>query len=587
MHGEASPSIFTGMRPVYWLVGSMVLAGAFGTSCSSEDGGVAGGTGAVTGTGASSGAGGSGGGSGGLGVGGTGGAQGPFPDFPKDPEVEASLPGDIGSQFSAPGQTSGGPCLSEPPTDALVPKNWTPLLFEWSAPAEQNVFELRLHVDNQVNDLVVYTTKKSYTIAASVWKALTLHSAGHDVQVTLRGAKLENGKITAGPFMGVQGPIHIAPVAAPGSVVYWTSGPPNSGKTALKGFTIGDTSVKTVLSPSVVGGDTTCVACHVSAPGGKHTFYTRDGANSSRSVDVRSVDGSGTAAPTGVVSATAATLLGRSRQAAPVTSKAHYSATDAVALTVFYDPTATGGKWELAWTDLHTSDPTSGWGILARNGDPRQVASPTWWADGSTVAYVSAPVTGEGVIARVTDADPTMDIYTVPYANKAGGTATPLPGASDPAYWEYYPVISPGDSLLAFNRCAPRKETDGSWADSYNETTGEVFVVPGKGGTATRLAANDPAACTGKTSPGLTNSWPRWAPTAEESGGKKYYWIVFSSTRRDASNPQLFVSGVVTSESGGTVSVDKTYPALYVTAQVAEENNHTPAWDVFQVGPPQ
>jgi hypothetical protein len=563
----------------------VVLAGAFGFSCSSDDAGVAGGTGAVTGTGASSGSGGGGGSGGGSGGSGGigGGTQGPFSDFPKEPEIEASLPSDLSSQFSAAGQGSGGPCASEPPTGALVPKNWTPLRFEWSAPAEQNVFELRLHVNNQVNDLVVYTTQKSYSMAASQWKSLTQHSAGNDIEVSLRGAKLDSGKLTAGPFTGTKGPVHIAPVAAPGSVVYWTSGAPGTGKTALKAFTIGDTAVTTVLTPALVGGDTTCVACHVSSPDGKHTFYTRDG-NQTRSVDVRSVDGLGTPPAGSVVSATALSLLGRTKQSAPVTSKARYSATDAVALSVFNEAAATAGKDELVWTDLHASAPATGWGILARTGDPRPVASPTWWHDSSTIAYVSAPVTGEGVIARVTDADPTMDVYTVPYNERKGGTATPLPGASDPAYWEYYPVISPGDALLAFNRCAPRKESDGSWADSYNEPTGEVFVVPAKGGTATRLAANDPAACTGVTSPGLTNSWPRWAPAAEVSDGKSYYWIVFSSTRRDAKNPQLFISGVVTDATGG---IEKTYPALYVTAQVAEENNHTPAWDKFQVKPPQ
>jgi len=571
------------MARLHWLVGVVALAGALGASCSSEDGGVAGGSGAVTGTGATAGSGGGGaGGNGGGGIGGSG-AQGPFSDFPKEPELESSLPSDLASQFSAAGQTSGGPCLSEPPTDALVPRNWTPLRFEWSAPAEQNVFELRLHVKNQTNDLVVYTTQKSYSMAASVWKSLTQHSAGEDIEVTLRGAKLDSGKITAGPFTGAQGPVHLAPVAAPGSVVYWTTGPAGSGKTALKGFSIGDTSVTTVLTPAIVGGDTTCVACHVSSPDGKHTFYVRDG-NKTRSVDVRSVDGLGTPPAASVVSPTALTLLGRTNQSAPVTSKARYSATDAVVVNVFNEPTATAGKAELVWTDLHAQSAASGWGIFARTGDPRPVASPTWWHDGSTIAYVSAPITGEGVIARITDADPTMDIYTVPYNERKGGAATPLPGASDPNFWEYYPVISPGDALLAFNRCAPRKESDGTWADSYNEATGEVFVVPAKGGAATRLAANDPAACTGATSPGLTNSWPRWAPSAEPFGGKKYYWVVFSSMRRDGKNPQLFISGVVTDGAGAT---EKTYPAVYVTAQVADENNHTPAWDMFQVKPPQ
>jgi len=584
----------SGTKRSWHLIALTVMAAALaGTSCSSDEGGIAGNDSGGTSNVGGSPSGGSGGtgaaGSGGIGVGGTGGAQGPFPDFPKDPEVESSLPGDIGSQFgSGAGQPTGGPCLAEPPMDALVPKNWTPLRFEWSAPADQNVFELKLHVDNQINDLVVYTTQKSYTIAASVWAALTLHSAGHDVEVTLRGARLENGAITSGPLTGVTGSLHIAPVAAPGSVVYWTSGAPGTGATAFKGFTIGDTKVTTVLTPAIVGGDTNCVACHVSAPDGKHTFYVRDGNGSAtRSVDVRSVDGLGTPPAATVVSTTALGLLARHKQSAPALSKAHYSATDAVAVSVFVDATATAGLNELIWTDLHTSDANTGWGILARSGDSRQVASPTWWHDGSKIAYTSAPVASEGVISRVTDADQTMDIYTVPYNDKKGGTASPLAGASDAAYWEYYPVISPGDAMVAFNRCVPYKDGNGNWADSYNEPGGEVFVVPAAGGTAVRLAANDPPVCTGQKSPGITNSWPRWAPSAEEFGGKKYYWVVFSSTRRDAANPQLFISGIVTSETGGSVTVEKTYPALYVTAQVPEENNHTPAWDVFQVKPPQ
>ncbi len=574
-----SPRLQTSALVVACLV---ALALGFAASCSSDDAGVASNN-VGTGGAATGGAGGAGGATGGTG-GGSGGLPTSFSDFPKDPiVVDTGLPADLPTQFAAPGQTTGGPCLYEPSLGALVPRNWTPLSFEWTPAPDQNVFELRLSVKNQVNDLVVYTSQSSYVIDAALWTALTKNSGGEDVQVTLRGAKLDGTTLSAGPATGADGTLHLAPVAAPGSVVYWTSGAPGSGATALKGFTIGDTKVTTVLTPPVVGGDTNCVACHASAPDGAFTFYVRDGNSSaSRSVDVRSVDGKGTAPPASVVTPTALTLLGRHKQSAPALTIAHYSPTDAVALTVFQEPTLTANKSELAWTDLLTTDPNTGWGIVARTGDSGQVASPTWWHDGSTIAYTSAPVASEGVITRVTDADPHMDIYTVPYNNKQGGNATPLPGASEAGFWEYYPVISPGDELLAFNRCAPRKEANGSWADSYNETTGEVYVVPAKGGTATRLAANDPPACAGKVSPGLTNSWPRWAPTAEVSDGKNYYWVVFSSIRRADNNPQLFISGVVTDATG---AIETTYPALYVTAQVAEENNHTPAWDFFQVVP--
>src|SRR5262249_12302209 len=141
-----------------------------------------------------------------------------------------------------------------------------------------------------------------------------------------------------------------------------------------------------------------------------------------------------------------------------------------------------------------------------------------WRHDGSAVAYVSSDIAGEGVVADA-PAGGTMDIYTVAYNNRAGGVASPLPGASDPAYREFYPVYSPADTLLAFNR------TDQE-VNSYNQPSAEVFIVPAAGGTAKRLTANDPPACTGLASPGITNSWARWAPDAETVNGKRYYWLV-------------------------------------------------------------
>ncbi len=525
------------------------------------------------------------GGAGGAGGGGVGGAGGSAPqdfaDFPATPVVEDGLPADLPDLFaSAQGSDTGGPCLSEPALDAMVPRNWTPLFFEWQAPAEQNVFELRLKVDNQINDLVIYTANPSFKMAQALWNSLALHSAGHDVQVTLRGATLAGGALTAGPFLGASGPVHIAPVDAPGSVVYWTS----SSGTSFQGFKIGAAAPVTVLTPATAGttstgGTTTCVSCHTSSPDGELVIYTRDADNNTRSIDVRMVDGSGAPDPS-VVSPAALALLGRHKQAAPVMSAAHYSAGDAVALSVFIDPVQTAGRYELIWTDLHAAD-QNGWGILARNGDPRQVASPAWRRDGTAVAYVSSEIAGEGVVSTA-GADGVMDIYTVPYNNRAGGDAAPLPGASDPAYREFYPVYSPDDTLLAFNR------TDQP-VNSYNQPSTEVLVVPGEGGAPLRLQANDPPACTGMVSPGLTNSWARWAPRAEQHGNERYYWLVFSSKRRLASAgaggllPQLYISAVVTTVAGGTETIVKDYPAVYVTSQRPDENNHTPAWDYFVV----
>jgi len=555
-------------------VASILALGGSGLSCSEDDPGTELSTGGTTSQGGAD--------QGGGGLGGEGGGLLPpthHDDFPAEPIVEDGLPSDIADLFTgATGSDTGGPCLSEPTLDAMVPRNWTPLLFEWQAPAEQNVFELRLEVENQLNDLVVYTTQPSYTLAKVLWTAFADHSAGQDVTVTLRGATLEGAALTAGPFVGATGDVHIAPVAAPGSVVYWAA----SGGTSFDGFMIGDDSPVTVLTPTSAGatstgGSTTCISCHASSPDGELIIYTRDADDGTRSIDVRKVDGSGAPA-TSVISPTALTLLGRHKQAAPLISSAHYEAGDSVAVNIFVDATLTAGQSEIIWTDLEADD-TNDWGILARTGDARAASSPAWSRDGTTLAYVSSDTAGEGVIANGA-----VDVYTVPYNNRAGGAAAPLPGASDAAYDEYYPVYSPNDAWIAFTR---HDQATGS----YNQPAAEVFVVAAAGGTAVRLRANDPPTCTGLTSPGLTNSWARWAPTAEEHDGQRYYWLVFSSKRRQAEDaaptdppiPQLYVAAVVTTEQGGVETIVEEYPALYVRSQNPNESNHTPAWGNFVV----
>lgn len=161
----------------------------------------------------------------------------------------------------------------------------------------------------------------------------------------------------------------------------------------------------------------------------------------------------------------------------------------------------------------------------------------------------------------------------VPYAGGAGGPATPVTGAADPNYTEYYPAFSPDDAFIAFTRIA------GS-GNVYSVPEAEVFVVPSAGGIATRLAANDAPACqTGLQSPGLTNDWPKWSPDVRQANGKHYYWITFSSKRTGVA--QLYVTALVVDGAGNL----STYPALYLWNQPAAEANHTPAWDDVQIPP--
>jgi hypothetical protein len=240
------------------------------------------------------------------------------------------------------------------------------------------------------------------------------------------------------------------------------------------------------------------------------------------------------------------------------------------------------GPSDIVWTDLEAKGQTQGtdWGIIARTGDTKYAASALFSHDGQTIVYTSASSVDSGMNT------PDGVLYTVPYGNRMGGPAKALPGASDPAYIQYYPVFSADDQFIAFNRMPT-----GVTGNTYNNPSAEVFVIPSAGGTATRLLANDPPACLKVTSPGINNSWGKWSPEAKTVDGKTYYFLVFSSGRdpvaMDALGtggyPQLYVAPIVVDASGQVTS----YSALYFRNQVEAEHNHTAAWDVFMLPPPQ
>jgi len=189
--------------------------------------------------------------------------------------------------------------------------------------------------------------------------------------------------------------------------------------------------------------------------------------------------------------------------------------------------------------------------------------------DGQRVAYASAEITSYG-----TESQGEADLHVIPFGARAGGTSVPLEGANNPSLSEYYPAFSPDDRFIAFAR-VPANET------TYNDPLAEVEIIPSTGGSAIRLDANDPPACTGAISPGVTNSWPKWAPQQWTVGDKTYYWVIFSSRRTESHAPQLYVSGIVA--SGASVA---THAAIYLWNQPADEGNHTPSWDLLQIPPP-
>lgn len=515
---------------------------------------------------------GTGGSGGGAGTGGTifsgsgGSASGPFSDFPAAPIVEASAPADAPTLFAPAGDPAGGPCLVEPEPSALFPRNWLRPRFRFTPAGNQNLFEIRLHAEDEVNDLVVYTGDPSWTMPKEMWQGLASHIVDKPITMTVRGAHYNGASLDGAPATGTSGTFTIAPADAAGAIVYWTT----SGGSSLKGFQVGDESVGSSLTspqvkmPTVSGEKVTCIGCHTSTPDGSYVGFTAQAPWGNVLASVEPMTAGNQPDFVGVGALAVFAQFGE--LGIHAYSKAHWKSGDRVMVTPF----GSYANAKLAWVDLESQASGEGaaYGFFERKGDPQGVGAPTWSHDGNTIVYVSTDVELTGRLG-----DGIADLYSVPYNNRQGGDAAPIPGASDSALAEYYPAISPDDKWLAFNRI-PMRNT------MYDQALAEVFVIPTAGGTPTRLAANDPVACSPKKSPGVTNSWPKWSPEATTVGEKTYYWLIFSSKRGDGGTPQLYVTGVVA--KGDTL---ETYASIYLWNQPPGENNHTPAWDVFKIPP--
>jgi hypothetical protein len=583
-------------------------------------------------------------------------------DFQAMPIVaDSNVPSNASSIFGTPGSgnASGGPCLYEPTVSAgstpgaLFPNNWLRPIFEFTPPSGQNLFEITLSAKVEANPLVVYTTKTSWTLPKDVWTAMTGNIVGQPITVTVRGVSASGGT----PSIGTSGTFSIAPAAAGGAMIYWstTNLDQTTATTNLQGFQVGDEGTNTALTPWQVkqtvwaspgdGGPfpspaapepVGCIGCHTSTPDGENVGFTAQWPWPNAIASVQAADAGGVpgSAPSWLAAGAIANLSPNTDDvnwAGPQNngswnpvynngnnggndvnsvmlgmetfSKVHYATGDRIEVTTVGasenrqavgDPfQATGNTTELIWIDLEfagaadTGRPSAfagapnngGWGIIARGTDTNSAGSPSWSHDGNSIAYTS--VNGGTADGRLTTPiSGSADIMVVPYNDKAGGQPSAVQGASDPSWNEYYPAFSPDDALIAFNRVDKSVEM-------YQQPTAEVFVVPTKGASAaTRLVANDPPACQGLKSPGVENTWPKWAPDATAaSDGNTYYWVTFSSTRSpDATTagvgrPQLYVAAVTESSSG----VITTYPAIYLWNQDPTQNNLIPAWDNFTI----
>ena len=485
-----------------------------------------------------------------------------FADFPATPLVDPSAPPNAAALFdgSSP-RSDGAPCVTAPVAGTLMPRNWLRPRFELSATAGENLFEIELSVAGFAHTLRIFTASPSYALDSKTWDGLRGSVTDRTITVTMRALTVgSGGTVQLAPSAPAISSFVIAPVEAPGKIVYWALADDQGTKVgSLKGFGIGEESVENVLVPSQVqtrASNDTCIGCHAATPDGNSVGFTMGPNNYSNQLANVTSGAVGVtpsyATPTGL--ATMQALHG-----IPAYSRSHWSDGDRVALL---SDTGT-----LHWVEVDGRAS----GTLARTGDTNKATEPSFSHDGKNVVYVSASAITDGRLAGGP-----ADLFAVAYQNRAGGAARPLPGASDANFTEYYPALSPDDAFVAFSR-VPGSES------AYSNPHAEVYLVPfngGVGGGAIRLHANDAATCqTATASPGLTNDWPKWSPQAVTANGKTYYWLTFSSKRTGSANAQLYITGVVVDANGQVT----TYPALYLWNQPSSDGNHTPSWDDFAI----
>ncbi len=127
-----------------------------------------------------------------------------------------------------------------------------------------------------------------------------------------------------------------------------------------------------------------------------------------------------------------------------------------------------------------------------------------------------------------------------------------------------------------------------SQEDAYDDASAELFAMR-TDGSGEPIKLDSP-----NISTGLTNSWARWAPFAQEltvdgAAPEPFYWLTFSSKRDfgvrrpGIGNPQLWMAPFFPGRAAA--GEDPSTPAFRLPFQELGTNNHIAQWTTRVVSP--
>jgi len=479
----------------------------------------------------------------------------PRPAFPKMPILGQGAPSNAAALFAgASGAESAAPCISDPGPDAMYPGNWLRPRVSFKPTGAENLFEFTLSTPQEPNELVVYTTNTWWTMPRDMWQRLTNSNDLQKVEINVRGGVFDGGTLTGVTARATQS-FYIAPMQADagGSILYAGGSSDSAADNgALKGFLVGDESVEVVLTtanvnakqPQAIGG---VFGYFAGGPDGKFVSAIIGNGNTPWKSWLASIEKGSEGIEPAFVTAGGRDAL-RSMALNEVSlaafSPARWNKGEHVEIL-------SGSNGELRWVLLDAPGSGAGvaYGTLARDGDPKagnpSLPNLAWSHDGEHVLYPSSNSNASE-----------SDLYVVPYNDGKGGMATPLSGAAEPDWNEYYPDFSADDRFVIFSR-------------SHAGGT-ETAVVPATGGKATPLRTHETSTCVTADA----DLSPRFSPFVKTVAGTTYYWFTFSSLRF-VNTPQLYL-GALTVTAGSTAV--QSYGAVHLWNLPEDEASFGAVW---------